>query len=80
MAGRARYESVKGEVFHGRRVPRCRLQGVRALDEPLPRQRDLPGRVAVGGFQQVETGGEHRVAVVEQVRVQEGTELGCVLR
>jgi hypothetical protein len=34
MAGRARDKSVKGQIFYGRRVPRGRLQGVGALDEP----------------------------------------------
>ena len=61
MAGRARDKSVKGQIFYGRGVPRGRLQGVGALDEPLPRQRDLSGRVAVAvrGLQQIKTGRQH---------------------
>jgi hypothetical protein len=81
MAGRACDEAVKGEVFCRRRVPGGRLQGVGALDEPFPRQGDLSRPVVTFcGVQQIETGGQHRVTVVEQVRVQKWTELGCVLR
>ena len=82
MAGRASDESVKGQVFCGCCVPGSRLQGVGALDEPFPRQGDLHGHVVVTfrGLQQIKTGGQHRVGVVEQVRVQKWTERGCVLR